>query len=154
MEGGPKRNEKEAEIVARIVHALVAEGAATPKDIGIITPFRAQIAAIKEYLHAPLKGNEDLIIDTVERYQGDERKIILFSTTIGDPAQVRTIQSLSKDSVGETDRKLLVSLSRAKGQIIILGNAAALAIAADYRQLIDHIKNNGGYIAAGSLKEF
>ena len=152
MEGGPKRNEKEAEIVARIVHALVAEGAAAPKDIGIITPFRAQIAAIKENLQAPLKGNEDLIIDTVERYQGDERKIILFSTAIGDPAQVRTIQSLSKDTVAETDRKLLVSLSRAKGQFILLGNAEALSAAGDYRQLIEHIKNNGGYIAAGSLK--
>ncbi|MBN9383483.1 MAG: ATP-dependent helicase [Chitinophagaceae bacterium] len=144
-DGGPKRNEKEALIAATIAGELVAAGAVAPGDIGIITPFRAQIAAIKEHLKDGLAGNEDLIIDTVERYQGDERKIIIFSTTISDARQIRTIQSVAEDEVSVTDRKLLVSISRAVDQLIILGNSAALERSEMYRELIDGIKVKGGY---------
>jgi len=137
--GGPKRNEKEALIAATIANELVATGVAAPRDIGIITPFRAQIAAIREHLKDGLAGNEDLIIDTVERYQGDERRIIIFSTTISDARQIRTIQSVAEDEVSVTDRKLLVSISRAVDQLIILGNKAALGRGEMYRQLLERV---------------
>jgi CRISPR/Cas system-associated exonuclease Cas4 (RecB family) len=146
-DGGPKRNEKEALIAATIANELVAAGVASPGDIGIITPFRAQIAAIREHLKGDLAGNEELIIDTVERYQGDERKIIIFSTTISDARQIRTIQSVAEDEVSVTDRKLLVSISRAVGQLIILGNEGVLRRGEMYYQLMDHVKTTGGYFS-------
>jgi DNA replication ATP-dependent helicase Dna2 len=145
-DGGPKRNEKEALIAATIANGLVGAGVVASKDIGIITPFRAQIAAIKEHLRDGLLGNEAFIIDTVERYQGDERKIIIFSTTISDARQIRTIQSVAEDEVSMTDRKLLVSISRAVDQLIILGNSAALGRSELYREMIESIKEKGGYL--------
>jgi CRISPR/Cas system-associated exonuclease Cas4 (RecB family)/DNA polymerase III delta prime subunit len=150
-DGGPKRNEKEALIAATIANELVAAGVAAPKDIGIITPFRAQIAAIREHLKGRLAGSEELIIDTVERYQGDERKIIIFSTTISDARQIRTIQSVAEDEVSVTDRKLLVSISRAVDQLIILGNSSALARAEVYGQLLEAIRAKGGYMVSSQL---
>ncbi|MDO6433113.1 ATP-dependent helicase [Flavitalea sp. BT771] len=144
-EGGPKRNEKEALIAATIANALVGAGVVQPSEIGIITPFRAQIAAIKEHLRDGLLENEAFIIDTVERYQGDERKIIIFSTTISDARQIRTIQSVAEDEVSVTDRKLLVSISRAVDQLIILGNSAALGRSELYGEMIGQIKERGGY---------
>jgi len=132
-------------IAATIANELIAAGVVVPKDIGIITPFRAQIAAIKEHLRDKLLYDEDLIIDTVERYQGDERKIIIFSTTISDARQIRTIQSVAGDEVSETDRKLLVSISRAVDQLIILGNSAALGRSEMYQALFDQIKKSKGY---------
>jgi len=152
-EGGLKRNDKEALMAATIANALVAEGVVTPRQIGIIAPFRAQVAAIKAHLRGQLLDNEDFIIDTVERYQGDERRIIIFSTTIGDPRQVGTIQSVSEDEVAMTDRKLLVSISRAIDQLIVLGNAAALKGSAIYRDLIGHIRGKGGYFEQFPLAE-
>jgi len=140
-EGGPKRNDKEALMAATIVHELVATGAVQPSDIGIITPFRAQIAAIKEHIRPELLRQGELIIDTVERYQGDERRIIIFSTTIQDARQIRTIQSVAEDEVSLADRKLLVSISRAVEQLIILGNAEALSASASYRELLTAISN-------------
>ena len=137
-EGGPKRNDKEALMAATIVHELVASGAVRPADIGIITPFRAQIAAIKEHLRPELLRSEELIIDTVERYQGDERKIIIFSTTIQDARQIRTIQSVAEDEVSLVDRKLLVCISRAVEQLIILGNSRALTASASYQDLLSY----------------
>jgi DNA replication ATP-dependent helicase Dna2 len=138
-EGGPKRNDKEALVAATIVHELVAAGAVRPADIGIITPFRAQIAAIKEHLRPELLHSEELIIDTVERYQGDERKIIIFSTTIQDARQIRTIQSVAEDEVSLVDRKLLVCISRAVEQLIILGNSRALTASDIYQDLLQSI---------------
>jgi DNA replication ATP-dependent helicase Dna2 len=75
-------------IAATIANELVTAGVVEPKDSGIITPFRAQIAAVKEHLRDQLLENEAFIINTVERYQGDERKIIIFSTTITDGWQI------------------------------------------------------------------
>ncbi|HEY4207777.1 MAG TPA: DEAD/DEAH box helicase, partial [Puia sp.] len=137
-EGGPKRNDKEALMAASIVNELVAAGALRPSDIGVITPFRAQIAAIKEHLRPEILESENLIIDTVERYQGDERKVIIFSTTIQDARQLRTIQSMAEDEVSQVDRKLLVCISRAVGQLIILGNSKALIASEPYQDLLGY----------------
>jgi len=126
-------------MVATIVHELVAAEAVRPADIGVITPFRAQIAAIKEHLRPELLLDEELIIDTVERYQGDERKVIIFSTTIQDARQIRTIQSVAEDEVSLVDRKLLVSISRAVEQLIVLGNSRALSTSPVYQSLLDHV---------------
>lgn len=146
-EGGPKRNDKEALMAATIVHELVATGAVRPADIGIITPFRAQIAAIKEHLRPELLRGEELIIDTVERYQGDERKVIIFSTTIQDARQIRTIQSVAEDEVSLVDRKLLVCVSRAVEQLIIIGNSRALSASESYRELLAAIGAKLSYSA-------
>lgn len=142
-----KKNRKEACLAAIIVDHLVKEGKVKPSQIGIITPFRAQIAEIKKFLPASLLQDEDFLVDTVERYQGDEREIILFSTTISNPRQVGAIQSLTDDGpTGPTDRKLLVSLSRASKQFILLGNSEALGASPVYRELLGHIKDSGGFL--------
>lgn len=144
-DSGFKKNTKEALIAATIANTLIAEGVVKPKEIGIITPFRAQIGAIKKHLRKELLEDEDFIIDTVERYQGDERKIIIFSTTIGHARQAGSIRSISSDNLSTTDRKLQVSISRARNQLIILGNASALRGAEEYGELLAQIEGQGGY---------
>ncbi len=49
------------------------------QNIGIITPYRAQIAQIRQQLMEEKMDVESLTIDTVERYQGGARDIILLS---------------------------------------------------------------------------
>jgi DNA replication ATP-dependent helicase Dna2 len=71
-------------------------------DIGVITPFRAQVA----YLRALLPG---LNVDTVDRYQGSEREIIIYSTI--------TIQEIP---ILTDPRRLNVALTRAKKKLLIL----------------------------------
>lgn len=164
-----KKNRKEACLAATIADLLIREGKVAPHQIGIITPFRAQIAEIKKFLPKELLQNEQFVVDTVERYQGDEREIILFSTTISNPGQIGAIQSLTEDDTGidpanssdvndrphptghpdptnPTDRKLLVSLSRASKQFILLGNSRALSASETYKDLIERIKAGGGFL--------
>ena len=141
----PKKNKEEANLCALIVNQLLENGYST-KEIGIITPFRAQITAIKKELLPSIRNDEFLIIDTVERFQGDERKIIIFSTSVSDRSKIASIQSIApNDYEQRTDRKLLVSLSRASEQFIVLGNSDILESSENYAKLITSIKRQNWF---------
>src|SRR5690606_8403519 len=61
-------NPYEAKIVIELIKTLRSQ---FPQySIGVITPYRSQIALIKSLLD---KTINDITIDTVERYQGSER---------------------------------------------------------------------------------
>ncbi len=76
----------------------------------------------------------DLItIDTVERYQGGARDIIIISLSTNTVNQFRSLISLSEEGV---DRKLNVALTRAREQLIILGNGDLLSGNEVYRELM------------------
>ncbi|AEV98331.1 hypothetical protein A4D02_22740 [Niastella koreensis] len=145
-ENALKKNEQEAIVAAFITQHLIDTGIVTPAEIGIVTPFRAQIAEIKRHLRPDILLNENFIIDTVERYQGDERKIILFSSTVCHARQIPSMQSIAAGDTDKTDRKLLVSISRASEQFILLGNSAVLRTSKQYQELILQIESKNGFI--------
>jgi DNA replication ATP-dependent helicase Dna2 len=88
-------------------------------SIGIITTFRAQIAAIKHALKE-LDINLDLItVDTVERFQGSARDIIIYSMAVNNESRIKQILNPDKDGL---DRKLNVVITRAKEHFIWTGN--------------------------------
>ena len=102
--------------------------------IGVITPYRAQIAAIKLELEKSLPALSDRItIDTVERYQGGARDYIIMSTCANFSFQLRSLVSLSEDGV---DRKLNVAITRSREQFILIGNKSVLSQDQNYESLI------------------
>ncbi|HRO73567.1 MAG TPA: C-terminal helicase domain-containing protein [Saprospiraceae bacterium] len=104
-------------------------------SVGIITPYRAQIALIRQYLEKHLPDMLPLItVDTVERYQGGARDIIIISMCINKLSQLDNMVSLSQEGV---DRKLNVALTRAKEQIVIIGNEDLLSNNVMYNKLIN-----------------
>lgn len=107
----------------------------TSRTAGIITPFRAQIAEITRAL--PFELRELITVDTVERYQGSERDIIIISLSVNFPAQLKAIQSLVELDGLLIDRKLNVAITRARKQIIILGCEEVLRESAVYSSLLD-----------------
>jgi superfamily I DNA and/or RNA helicase len=145
---GMQRNNTNEAIIAATIVKIYWENKLLPmEEIGIIAPFRAQVAEINQQLERIL-GNADLpiVVDTVERFQGDERELIIFSTTISWSKQVANIQSIADHDRQGTDRKLLVSISRAKSKLVILGNSSQLQFAPAYRELIKHIEQGNGLI--------
>ncbi len=87
--------------------------------MGIITPYRAQIAQIRFTLEAAGLDHFPITIDTVERYQGGARDIILISLCTNSSRQMRSLVSLSEEGI---DRKLNVALTRAREAVVLLGN--------------------------------
>jgi superfamily I DNA and/or RNA helicase len=146
-----KMNEFEAEYTAKLMLKINEIGyLKNNKDlnVGVITPWRAQIASIRQKLEE--NCITDIPVDTVERFQGSENKVIIYSTSVSARFQLERMGSIginkNKDALIEVDRKLNVVLSRAQEQIIIMGSSEVLRISIHYRKLIEMIIQKGKYI--------
>jgi DNA replication ATP-dependent helicase Dna2 len=130
----------EAKLIAELIHSFQLLYAPSGKNpsIGIITPYRAQIAQIRRVLEEEKMDAASITIDTVERYQGGARDVILISLCTNSTDQMRAMISLSEEGV---DRKLNVALTRARQHLVILGNPGLLETNDVYRQLIAHCRD-------------
>ena len=137
---GQKTHRGEAELVARLVQFYRRLYAANrlpwepAKTLGIITPWRAQIAQIRAALNECGENPEELSIDTVERYQGGAREIIIISTAVHTEGQLGALVNLSGEGV---DRKLNVALTRARKHVVLLGNVGVLEKDPRYKAFMD-----------------
>ncbi len=127
-----KTHDDEARIVTDIVDGLRRIHSGRIPDLGIITPFRAQIANIRKHLEQAGIDPDQFTIDTVERYQGSARDIIVLSLSIHDPAQLRRVVSLSREGI---DRKLNVAITRAREQFVLIADPAVIAANPVYEAL-------------------
>jgi len=138
-----KKSYKEAQIVIEIIKDLVLEYPSLSKDdIGIISPFRKHCSLIRESL--PYELRPYITVDTVERFQGSERKHIILSTSINSSTQLESILSVTEDDGTEDreiiDRKLNVALTRAKHTFTLVGNLDVLRLNRSYSKLIDNYR--------------
>ena len=88
-EGNQNRSEEEVDVIARIVYQLTssvvtwtnASGRTLPlikEDILIVAPYNAQVAALTERLPA-------CHIGTVDKFQGQEAAVVIYSMTSSSP---------------------------------------------------------------------
>lgn len=134
-----KNNREEAIVVAELVKKITgfynnAQKEIKPETIGIITPFRAQIAQIRNTFKDFSLDPDYFTIDTVERFQGGGRDIIIFSSVVNSIQRMSQIMDTDKDGL---DRKLNVALTRTKKQFILVGNKNILSKNTLYRHLIE-----------------
>ncbi len=124
------------------------------KTVGVITPFRSQIAQIKKQLEEDgIENYEKIIVDTVERFQGSQRDIIIISLCMNSGYQVNNLSnSVEIEEEGENlivDRKLNVAMTRAKKQQFIIGNDYLLSSELVNFQMVEYMKTQGQYVAVG-----
>jgi len=108
------------------------------KDVGIVAPFRVMIQAIYKELPTDMKA---ITIDTVERFQGSERKIIIISLPLHNENDLNLTEALSSD--GRVNRKLNVALTRAQEHLIILGCSKLCKKSKHYNNLLHKIQSSG-----------
>lgn len=134
-----KTSSAEAALAARIVlffknlYELNNKPWHPMQTLGIITPWRAQIAQLRAGLSEAGIDPDTVTIDTVERYQGGAREVIIVSTCVHSETQLASLVSMGE---GDVDRKLNVALTRAREHLIVLGNAAVLQMDERYRAFI------------------
>lgn len=142
-----KVNEVEAIIVANIAKQIVdkyKEEFDANKSLGIITPYRSQIALIKSKLEEyKMEELNDVLVDTVERFQGSERDVIIYSFCVNESYQLDFLCNLIQEDNLEIDRKLNVALTRARKQLFITGVPEILRLNSVYRSLLDYIESQG-----------
>jgi DNA replication ATP-dependent helicase Dna2 len=120
--------------------------------IGIISPFRLQNAEIFRLLDETLRYK--ITIDTVERFQGSEREIIFLSLPFNSPNQILQTSSLTTTPEGTLiDRKLNVSLTRAKELLVIFGDKDLLKDVPIYRDLIEYFEKREKIVSFAILEK-
>ena len=117
-----------ADVLRRLYRQIGSKRFDAARSIGVIVTYRHQIALIRrEIAKWGLPQLDDLSIDTVERYQGSQRDVIIYSTGVQDNDGLDFLTSNSFVEDGHTvDRKLNVALTRARKQLILTGNRALL----------------------------
>ena len=125
-------NEEEAHAVVRELKRLVLEQRYSG-SIGVVSPFRAQANRIRDLvsqetiLEQAVIG-QDFLVDTVHRFQGDERDLMIFSPVVSNGMLPSSLSFLRRNS-----NLFNVAITRARSALITVGdNQAALHCEVDY----------------------
>ena len=99
------------------------------RALGIVAPHRAQIASITSHLLDAFDGEDDTkhiraAVDTVERFQGQQRDVIIASFGIGDPDVIAGEEEFIYNL-----NRFNVMASRARAKLVVLAT----------RGLVDHL---------------
>lgn len=140
-EGDSKWNEGEAKVVISHVQRLVAAGV-RPDEIGIITPYNAQVAVLRELRTDALRAVE---ISSVDGFQGREKEAIVIST----------VRSNATREVGflADHRRFNVAVTRARRHCAVVADAECIATNAFLKRLVDYFSEHGAYASAAEYVE-
>ena len=120
------------------------------KTVGVIVPYRNQIAQIRRAAAAlGIPALQDISIDTVERYQGSQRDVIIFSFTVSRRFELDFLTASTFIDTDGTivDRKLNVALTRARKQLILTGDPALLSRIPIFAHLLEHVREHGTWFS-------
>lgn len=141
-----KTNYSEARIVADLAVRIYEHHQSDfdeSRTLGIITPYRSQIALIKKEIESvgiPVLNR--ILVDTVERFQGSERDVIIYSFCVNYPYQLKFLSNLTEEEGVLIDRKLNVALTRARKQMFITGVPELLERNPLYKSLLKLIEDS------------
>ena len=126
------------DVLRRLYRQIGHERFDAAHSIGVIVTYRHQIAMIRrEMAQLSLPQLDNISIDTVERYQGSQRDVIIYSTGVQNEAELDFLTSNCFEESGHTiDRKLNVAMTRARKQLIMIGNASLLRQNSIFSELI------------------
>ncbi|KAF8689719.1 His Kinase A (phosphoacceptor) domain, partial [Rhizoctonia solani] len=137
-------NPHEASLVKEYVQGLLPF-IASSRNIGIVTPYKAQVRKIRKLL----KDNDiaDIDIGSVEQFQGQERQVIIVST-------VRSNKDLLSFDLKHTlgfvsnPKRLNVAITRAQSLLVVIGDPLVLGLDALWRRFMYFVYRSGGWKGA------
>ena len=138
-DGNSIRNPGEADLVFTHVQALLSAGVGI-QDIGIITPYSAQVALLRSIRNEMFK--QDLEIGTIDGFQGREKEAIIISM----------VRSNDNKEVGflSDERRMNVAITRAKRHCVLIGDSETISSNDFLNNLLEHFQDYGDYESAAS----
>jgi DNA replication ATP-dependent helicase Dna2 len=113
------RSRVEADVVLELILSLLMRDV-SPEDIGVVVSYRAQSRLIRSLIRRNLMDSEitnRLVVDTVERMQGQEREVIIVSFAT---ASARFASQIA-DFLFQPQR-LNVAVTRPRTKLILVGS--------------------------------
>ena len=152
-----KVNQTEAEMIAatvvKIYHMEKAHGFDAGSTVGVIVPYRNQITTVRKAIdNYGIRVLHDITIDTVERYQGSQRKYIIYGFTVQKYYQLSFLTSnVFEDEIDGSivDRKLNVAMTRAEEHLVMFGNAELLSNNFTFFKLMEFVRSRHGFFRIG-----
>ncbi|MBM3121115.1 MAG: DNA helicase [Chloroflexi bacterium] len=117
------RNHKEAGVVVDLILALLESGL-PPGEVGVVVPYRAQSREIRALLRSALPDRETrqwIVVDTVERMQGQERDVVIVSLTTSNPWFAAHLAEFFFQP-----ERLNVAITRPRTKVILVGSRHVL----------------------------
>lgn len=117
-------NETEAKAVVKEIDNLINERNYNG-SIGVVTPFRAQANLIHKIINdnSTLQSklmNHDFLVDTVHKFQGDERDLMIFSPVVS--------KNMPEGALGfmrNNGNLFNVAITRARAMLLVVGDQGA-----------------------------
>ncbi|XP_074833526.1 helicase MOV-10 isoform X1 [Carettochelys insculpta] len=122
----------------------------SPKEIGIISPYRKQVEKIrlaitqKDPELKQLPDIKKLKVGSVEEFQGQERRVLLVST-VRSGAEYLSVDEKFKLGFLKNPKRFNVAITRAKALLIIVGNPAVLSKDPHWGTFLKYCREKGGY---------
>uniref|UniRef100_A0A8C1QWD1 RNA helicase n=1 Tax=Cyprinus carpio TaxID=7962 RepID=A0A8C1QWD1_CYPCA len=121
----------------------------SPRDIGIIAPYRKQVEKIRRAIKSDEDLEkymciEDLKVGSVEEFQGQERKVILVSAVRSSKEHIILDETFNIGFL-RNEKRFNVALTRAKALFIMVGNPTILRTDESWGRFIDFCFEQGGY---------
>ncbi len=130
-DGLSKLNQREAELVVRLVRSLIKQGV-DRSQIAVIVPYAAQVRKVRSLFQG--SGPE---VDTVDGFQGREKDVVIMS-------MVRSNDRREIGFMGDT-RRTNVALTRARKRLIVIGDSATFASDPFYISMFEYFELNAAY---------
>ena len=114
------RSHAEASLVADLIVTLLECGVPAT-EIGVVAPYRAQGREIRNLLRSVVPDasvRRQIVTDTVERMQGQERDLVILSLTTSNPAFAANLAEFFFQP-----ERLNVAITRPRSKLIIIGAA-------------------------------
>ena len=152
--GGPsesKYNDGEADLVIHTINELINDLGLKPPDIGVITPYSAQVNQIQDQISLKLPETcANIEVSTVDGFQGREKEIIIISM----------VRSNSNKEIGflSNERRMNVAVTRAKRLCVLICDSSTVNKNAFLKGLTTYFKANGvsrsSFDYSGALKTY
>lgn len=135
-------NLRDAELAAQLCAAAVA-GGLTPGEIGIVTPYRAQGRALRNALRVALgaAAAREVVADTVERMQGQERELVIVSLASSDAVFLAAVAGFLFQP-----QRLNVAITRARVQLIVIGPEPESLTAHEHPEVASWIEQYADFV--------
>jgi very-short-patch-repair endonuclease len=119
-EDGGNVNHAEADAIVRVLKEMIRERQFTG-SIGVLSPFNTQVALLMRRIRAVLTEGEraavDMRVSTIDKFQGGEADVILFSVVISEGAPPAAVTFYERER-----RRLNVAISRARALCLVFGD--------------------------------